>query len=64
MYTPKRKISYNRGICPVVEKVEEEQLIWTTITYPPLKNKDMSEFVNACEKVVDQREILLSHYRT
>ncbi len=59
-----RKISYSKGICPVVEKIEEEQLVWTTITYPPLKNKDMQEFVNACKKVVDQRKALLSHYST
>lgn len=57
----KRKvpISYDKGICPVVERLAFEQLMITNITYPPLGLGDMDKFVEACAKVIDNRDALL-----
>jgi perosamine synthetase len=53
------RISYDRGICPVVERLQDKDLIWTNITYPPLTDADMKGFAEACDKVIRNRDVLL-----
>ncbi len=54
------QISYARGICPTVERLEFEQLILTTAFLPPSERKDIDLFVEAIHKVLDNREALAS----
>ena len=53
------QISYARGICPVVERLHEKELMWTNITYPPLTTDDMDGFADALEKTVANKDALL-----
>ncbi len=52
--------TYRRGICPVVERLQDSDLMWTNVTYPPLTEKDMDAFVEACAKVIRNRGRLLA----
>ena len=52
--------SYERGICPVVERLQDSDLMWTNIIYPPLTEDDMDGFVEACRKVIRNRDVLLA----
>lgn len=52
--------SYERGICPVVERLQDSDLMWTNIIYPPLTERDMDGFVEACQKVIRNRDVLLA----
>ena len=47
-----KQLSYDRGICPVVERLQDSELMWTNIIYPPLTTADMELFVEACDKVL------------
>lgn len=53
------QISYAKGLCPVVERLAERELMVTNIIYPPLTEADMDAFVTACRKVLDNRDALL-----
>lgn len=52
------EIIYSKGICPVVERLADSELIITNIIYPPLTKNDMQKFVEACEKVVKNKDAL------
>ena len=52
--------TYRRGICPVVERLQDSELLWTNITYPPLTEKEMDSFVEACAKVLRNRDKLIA----
>jgi len=54
------QLSYAKGICPVVERLQDSELMWTNITYPPLDIGDMSYFVEACRKVLSNKDTLLA----
>lgn len=53
-------LSYAKGICPVTERLDENDILLTNITYPPLTEADMDSFVAACAKVLDNRDALLA----
>ena len=53
------QISYQKGICPVVERLHEEEIILTNIIYPPLTEKDMDDFTRAFEKTLTNKDALL-----
>lgn len=53
-------ISYSRGICPVVEKLADSDLMVTNIVYPPLSEADMEAFAEACEKVIKHRDAIVA----
>ena len=55
--------TYRRGICPVVERLQDSELIWTNIIYPPLTERHMDGFVEACLKVLRNRDKLLQESR-
>lgn len=54
------EISYAKGLCPVTERLQDSELLVTNITYPPLTESDMDAFVEACEKVLRNRDSLLA----
>ena len=51
--------TYKRGICPVVERMQDSDLMWTNIIYPPLDETFMDKFIEACHKVISNKETLL-----
>lgn len=53
-------LSYARGICPTVERLQDRELILTTAFLPPNTEADVDLFVAACRKVIDNRESLLA----
>ena len=53
----KRRNKIPRGLCPIVERLDASELI-TNIIYPPLSKTDMLNFVEACEKIINNRDLL------
>lgn len=47
-----KELNYSRGICPVTEKLHDEQMMVTNIIYQPLTENDMDDFIKACHKVI------------
>ena len=54
------KNTYRAGICPVVERLQNQDLMWTSMIYPPLTTSFLDSFVDAIEKVIANREALLA----
>lgn len=52
-------VDYGPGICPVVERLQNQDLMWTNIIYPPLTEAHMDGFVEACAKVLNNKDALL-----
>ncbi len=53
------RLSYQRGLCPVTERLQDRDLMLTNIVYPPLTEDDMDDFTEACRKVLENRDALL-----
>ncbi len=53
-----RNLSYAKGICPVVERLEDRELVLTTAFLPPNSEADADLFVAACRKAIAGREAL------
>ncbi|MAG47661.1 DegT/DnrJ/EryC1/StrS aminotransferase [archaeon] len=51
-------ISYDKGICPTVEKLHEKEIILTLIARPPATLKDMDDIVEAMKKIIENKEEL------
>lgn len=51
--------SYDKGICPVTERLYERDLILTPIVRPPATRADMDDVVEAVRKVVAHRDALV-----
>lgn len=45
-------VSYKRGICPVVERLYDEELFLTEICRPPLTTEDIDLFVTAFKRIL------------
>jgi perosamine synthetase len=45
-------VSYQKGICPVAERLHEKDLVLTQLQRPPATNADMDDVVRAIEKVL------------
>lgn len=43
-------VDYRKGLCPVVERLHEQEMIVTAFTYPPLTRDDMKFIASAFEK--------------
>lgn len=54
------EINYSMNACPECENIQNNELIWTNIVYPPLKNSDMDQFCDAIEKVIKNKDLILS----
>lgn len=50
--------TYDKGLCPVAERLHEKELISTDIARPPATIADMDDVVAAIEKIVDQKAAL------
>ena len=53
-----KEISYNKGICPVCEDLDENKILITAIMQPPQTVQDMHLFGRACEKMMDNSRLL------
>lgn len=51
-------VDYRRGLCPVTERIETQQIITTEFMRPPSTLEDMRDVVRAFEKVHEQRHAL------
>jgi len=49
----KGKVTYERGMCPVTERLYERELIWADVCHHPLTLDDVDDVADAFEKVVD-----------
>ena len=52
------EVDYSKGICPVAEKLYEEEMIMNTFCYPPLTIADMDDIADAFCKVIDHLDAL------
>jgi dTDP-4-amino-4,6-dideoxygalactose transaminase len=50
--------TYDKGLCPVTERLYERELIQTQIARPPATRDDMDDVVRAIHKVLDARRQL------
>ncbi len=54
------KIKYEKGLCPVAERLNDKEVILTNIIYPPITINDMDGFIKAIKKVIHHaKEITL-----
>lgn len=53
-----KEISYEKGICPVTEKLYEKELILTPVCRPPAKPNDVDDVVKAIGKILENKEEL------
>ncbi|MSQ92713.1 MAG: DegT/DnrJ/EryC1/StrS family aminotransferase [Gammaproteobacteria bacterium] len=56
-------LSYRKGLCPVTERMQDHELMLTTVFQPPSQQHDLDLYVEAIHKVIAHREALLA-YRT
>lgn len=54
----KGKVNYNKGICPVAERLYEKETIVNAYVYPPLTTVDMQEIVDGIIKVASNVDSL------
>lgn len=52
------KASYEKGICPVAERLHEQDLVLTPVARPPATEADMADVLKAVEKVWEGRDEL------
>lgn len=50
---------YGRGLCPVVERLHEREMLMTTLIREPLSEKDVDDFVAAIKKVLRHKDELI-----
>jgi len=55
----KGKVNYDKGICPVCEKLHYKELFNHEYMRPPMTKEDLDDFVSAFEKIYENREELL-----
>ena len=48
-------VSYDKGICPTAENVQEKQLIMTLVCRPPATKSDMDDIINAFHKIINNK---------
>ncbi|MCP4914378.1 MAG: DegT/DnrJ/EryC1/StrS family aminotransferase [Oligoflexia bacterium] len=54
------EISYEKGLCPVAERLHEKEFILTNIIYEPYTLEDMDNFIESIKKVIANKDELLS----
>lgn len=52
-YNPEVVYDYRKGLCPVVERMYEKELLLSPIVREPLTSKDMDDVADAIEKVIE-----------
>jgi dTDP-4-amino-4,6-dideoxygalactose transaminase len=53
-----KEINYDKGICPVTERLYEKELMLTAVCRPPATRDDMSDIVKAIKKILENKEEL------
>ena len=53
-----KEISYDKGICPVTERLHEKELISTGVVRPPATVRDMDDIIRAIRKVIENKDEL------
>lgn len=56
------EIKYEKGLCPVAERLNEKEVILTNIIYPPITTDDMDGFVRAIKKVISHADEITQHF--
>jgi perosamine synthetase len=56
------EINYEKGLCPVAERLNEKEVILTNIIYPPITIDDIDGFVRAIKKVISHAEEITGHF--
>lgn len=54
------EVSYQKGICPTVERLQEKEVMLTAYMHPPLTFADMDRYTEAMHKVLANRDALLA----
>ena len=49
-------VSYEKGICPIAEEIQNEKLIMTLVCRPPADISDMDDIINAFHKIIDNKD--------
>lgn len=58
------KISYKKGICPIVERMYEKELLFTAICQPPQTAKDIDLFIKTIKKIEKNIDALKAYEKT
>ena len=53
-----KEINYDKGICPVTERLYEKELMLTAVCRPPATQEDMDDIIRAINKILENREEL------
>jgi len=53
-----KEISYDKGICPVTERLYEKELILTPVCRAPATRQDMDDVMKAIKKILDNKDEL------
>jgi len=53
-----KEVSYDKGICPVTERLHEKELLLTGIVRPPATREDMDDIVRAINKTLENKSEL------
>jgi perosamine synthetase len=53
-----KEINYDKGICPVTERMHEKELMLTAVCRPPATQEDMDDIIRAISKILENREEL------
>ena len=56
------EIKYTEGLCPVAERLNDNEVIITNIIYSPITVDDMDGFVRAIKKVISHAEEIKKHF--
>jgi dTDP-4-amino-4,6-dideoxygalactose transaminase len=54
----KGQVSYEQGICPVTERMYNQELMFTNICHAGIRNKDLDDFINGFYKVYENLDVL------
>lgn len=54
-------VSYDKGICPVAERMYDEELLITTVCQPPWSKKEIDLFVQAAKKIEENIDSLKAY---
>jgi len=56
------RLNYAEGLCPVTERMYNEELILTPLVREPLEQKDINDFADAIAKVIDNAALIRNMY--
>lgn len=58
------QLDYRKGLCPTCEELEYKSLMLTAVMQPPQTESDMDNFVEACRKVLANRDELRRYHNS